>query len=1041
MKGGRNVQRGFGAVIISAGTCFGPAPAAAIEVRVLAFGNGQIGAVVGFQSAGSDSSLNLSIQTGLRASSVFFNISGEPYTGGGKDCPHSPSLDLGGDGDVEWRFNGTGYGALGHQSLFSTGDTAFAAIFAVAGSNDSLAIRLPAGALVSDAAFDIRPSGYAGATVSMSVDVGADDIIDWSNSTLNSQVTISGAESLIATYLASAVPGAADAHGVRYVDVPVRLGCGSAATLTVTNLSVRYDVTLTTQNLALRLNALLPAAVGTANVSVAVKLSAESSGRLRIRDLFIQARSPLHAPDITDVSPPVSPELSIDENQSAAFSIRVQDIYGDPVTLRWFIDLAPVPGANGTDMVFQTNYTSSGRHGVMVTASNGLSDSSLNWWVNVQDVNLPPVIRSFSPTTASVGEGSPLTFSVDAYDPDGGVLGYTWRLDGREQLDRGTSYVYRPEVGNAGYHIVGLVVGDSGGRSTNISWNVLVRKTNVPPVIQSFSPAADPVINEGQALTFSITATDPNGDPLTYEWVLNGYSAGFGNYYNFSPDFSMAGSWALQALISDGSITVGHGWNITVADQNHAPLAIIDRPREGDEFLDTDRIVLSGRNSSDADRDPLTYRWYDGDALLSEGPGPNVTLQRGAHRLRLVVEDGKGGRGETAVNLTVRKVRISTNITLSTTTPREGDRIRIKVRIMNEGDTAVRELPVRLLVDGVPAADRYVARILPGDNVTEFFFWNAEAGKHDLTVGVGNESSILYVSVASGVPAMVYWMVFALVAAFGAVASLAVFFSVQWDRAISDGILDESKRRGKKKDLEKTRRQEERKPLGFLNIRLGFSPYKGKALEIKTTMPEELSPGDSIRESLSPVRKRYLAHLSGHSGTRHITQTGGSTPVTAGLFSARRAAGSAPPAVEEVDIPLAHPAPPGSETTPVAPAAPKPESAGPAKPVPAVESEHSTEDHPRKPKKRIKDLEDRIHELEQKGSDITGPRRFVSLAKSFWKGGNASKAEQYLDKAESKLEVLEKDALPAKAGPVCKKCGAAVDPDWIVCPECEAKLK
>ena len=163
--------------------------------------------------------------------------------------------------------------------------------------------------------------------------------------------------------------------------------------------------------------------------------------------------------------------------------------------------------------------------------------------------------------------------------------------------------------------------------------------------------------------------------------------------------------------------------------------------------------------------------------------------------------------------------------------------------------------------------------------------------------------------------------------------------------------------------------------------------------------------------------------------------------MTAGVFSARRAAGSAPPAAEDVDIPLAHPAPPGSETTPVAPAAPKPESAGPAKPVTDVESEHSAEDHPRKPKKRIKDLEDRIHELEQKGSDITGPRRFVSLAKSFWKGGNASKAEQYLDKAESKLEVLEKDALPAKAGPVCKKCGAAVDPDWIVCPECEAKLK
>jgi len=1044
MTGGRDTQSGLGAAILlalllSAATIPGSAPAGAIEVLVQSFGSGQTGAVVAFPSAGSDSSLNISMQTGLRATSAFFNISGEPFTAGGKDCPYSPSLDLGGDGDPEWRFNGTGYGALGHQYLFFGGDTSFAAVFASAGSNDSMAIRLPAGAAVTRAAFDLRPSGYGGTSVNVSVDIGTDDIVDWSNTTLNGQVTISGVESLIGAYLQSAVPSGTDSYGVRYVDVPVRLRCGSAATLTAANLSVSYDVTIATPNLALRLNALVPGAAGTANVSIAVKLTSESAGRLRIRDLGIRARSPLHAPDLLDPSPPVSPELYIDENQSVSFSVRVQDIYGDPVALQWFLDLAPVTGANGTGLVFQANYTSSGRHSVKVTASNGLSDSSLTWLVNVRDVNLPPVIRSYQPATASVGEGSPLAFSVDAYDPDGGVLSYGWTLDGREQAERGASFAYLPAVGTAGYHVVRLVVADPGGKSTNLTWNVLVRKTNMAPVIQSFAPAADPIMDEGQTLPFSIAATDPNGDPLSYEWVLDGYSVGFGSFFNFSPDFSAAGTWALQALVRDGGFTVGHGWNVTVNDVNHAPLAVIDRPREGDEFLATDRIMLSGKNSSDADRDVLTYRWYDGDAPLAENATPNATLSRGAHRLRLVVEDGKGGRGESVVNVTVRMVRITTNISLSSQSPREGDSIRIKVRISNEGDTALRDVPVGLQVDGVPTADRTIARVVPGENVTEFFFWTAEPGKHDLAIGVGNESSVLFVSVAPGVPAMVYWMVFSLVAAFAAVASLAVYFSFLWKRAMSEGIVDENKRRGKKKDLEKSRRQDERKPLGFLNIRLGFSPYKEKPLEIKTTIPEELSPQDSIRESLSPVRKRYLARLSGPSKSGHITQTGGSAPVTAGVFATRRAAEPAPQEASNVDIPLAHPAPPGSEPTPPAPAAPKAKGAAPAAPAPTAPE--SAEDHPPKPKKRIKDLEDRIHELEQKGSDIAGPRRFVSLAKSFWKGGNAAKAAQYLDKAESKLEGLEKDARQAKAGPVCKKCGAAVDPAWILCPECESKLK
>jgi hypothetical protein len=280
-------------------------------------------------------------------------------------------------------------------------------------------------------------------------------------------------------------------------------------------------------------------------------------------------------------------------------------------------------------------------------------------------------------------------------------------------------------------------------------------------------------------------------------------------------------------------------------------------------------------------------------------------------------------------------------------------------------------------------------------------------------------------------------MVFALVATFATVASLAVFFSVQWNRMMNAGIVDENKRRGKKKDLEGTRR-EERKPLGFLNIRLAFSPYKEKPLEISTTIPDELSPQDSIREMLSPVRKRYLARFSGPSKSGHMTQTAGSGPVTASVFSGRRAPLPPPPADSEVDIPLAHPAPAGSEPTPPPP--PTAEAAYTA-PGPVEEPAQASEEPGHRPKKRIKDLEDRIHELEQKGSDIAGPRRFVSLAKSFWKGGNVGKAEQYLNKAESKLEDLEKIALPGKAGPVCKKCGTAVDPAWIVCPECEVKLK
>ena len=36
------------------------------------------------------------------------------------DYPLNPLLDIGLDGDVDWEYNGTGYGPLGHQTVFNT---------------------------------------------------------------------------------------------------------------------------------------------------------------------------------------------------------------------------------------------------------------------------------------------------------------------------------------------------------------------------------------------------------------------------------------------------------------------------------------------------------------------------------------------------------------------------------------------------------------------------------------------------------------------------------------------------------------------------------------------------------------------------------------------------------------------------------------------------------------------------------------------------------------------------------------------------------
>jgi hypothetical protein len=385
-------------------------------------------------------------------------------------------------------------------------------------------------------------------------------------------------------------------------------------------------------------------------------------------------------------------------------------------------------------------------------------------------------------------------------------------------------------------------------------------------------------------------------------------------------------------------------------------------------------------------------------------------------------------------------------VTLSSRNPKEGDSIRIRIILANEGDTVVRSILVDFFVDGVPQGNVTVQRVLPGSNVTEFFFWSAEAGRHDMTVTVGNDTKMTYITVPPEMPAIIYWIVAPLVVSLGLVALLSVYFSVLWNRAIKEGIIDERKRRGRTEmEVRKSQEPERRFGAAIHNIRLAFAPYKEKPLVIKTTIPQESSAQDAIKEALTPTKKRYMAHFTSPRGSAaHITQVGGSAPVTAGVFSERRARPPPQPAGREAESPAAVPAKGEPEPAPKAPAAALAGEpvAGPAGAPEGAEEPSAAADAgaPRKPKKRVKDLEERITALDSKGVDVAGPRRIVSLARSFLKGGNSSKAEQYLDKAESKLKLLEKEAGAIKT-PVCPKCGSSVDPDWIMCPECESKLK
>ena len=160
-------------------------------------------------------------------------------------------------------------------------------------------------------------------------------------------------------------------------------------------------------------------------------------------------------------------------------------------------------------------------------------------------------------------------------------------------------------------------------------------------------------IRIGTIVTLNGSASsDPNGNPLTYRWTFvsipAGSAAAIANPTSVSPIFTVdrAGDYIAQLTVNDGQ-TDSAPDTVLITTNNVPPVANAG-PDLGNIALGT-RITLNGRSSSDADGDPLTYRWTflstpAGSTAVLANPtsvSPNFTVDRaGDYVVQLIVNDG-----------------------------------------------------------------------------------------------------------------------------------------------------------------------------------------------------------------------------------------------------------------------------------------------------------------------------------------------------------------------------------------------------------------
>jgi tRNA A-37 threonylcarbamoyl transferase component Bud32 len=159
-------------------------------------------------------------------------------------------------------------------------------------------------------------------------------------------------------------------------------------------------------------------------------------------------------------------------------------------------------------------------------------------------------------------------FSVvlDGFDPDHPPP-LRWLLDGKVVAENTTSWEYDPRV----YHgsalvpqLLRFVVGSGRSERQSHAWQVKVAANDLSPVLlnASYKPGSKIVAAPGSTVVVKVDAYDPDGDPLSFAWRLDGRPIG---QNAAEVEVPVTGNHQLTLAISDGEAAVSSSWQIVAS--------------------------------------------------------------------------------------------------------------------------------------------------------------------------------------------------------------------------------------------------------------------------------------------------------------------------------------------------------------------------------------------------------------------------------------------------------------------------------------------
>ncbi len=269
------------------------------------------------------------------------------------------------------------------------------------------------------------------------------------------------------------------------------------------------------------------------------------------------------------------------------------------------ITLSGTPNFNQAG-TYTVNWTATDNSAVPTTSTTSTS-------VVIANVNRPPTVTA--PATASGNEGTLITFTVSAVDPDGDPIGLLTAASSPAT----TGSTFTPATGNSSgtfswtptnaqagtYTVTFTAANNLTGTAATV---ITVANVDGSPVVTAPATAAG---NENTLITYTVSASDPDGQAITSLTAASSpattgstFTAGAGNTsgtFSWTPTFTQAGTYTVTVTASNalsGSATT----TVTVTNVDRAPTVTAPATASGAE----NTLITFAISANDPDGQAIT---------------------------------------------------------------------------------------------------------------------------------------------------------------------------------------------------------------------------------------------------------------------------------------------------------------------------------------------------------------------------------------------------------------------------------------------------